>query len=147
VVTDDRYVLDTFAVVALFRGEPAAARVRELLEAGGAGAALLILSLVNYGEVAYITEQRSGSQGLSTLLSVLDQLPIDIIRPDRTQALSAAHMKAAHAMSYADAYAAALAASHQATLVTGDPAFEAVEGQVRVEWLPRHGDSKRARKR
>ena len=44
-------------------------------------------------------------------------------------------IKAGHALSYADAFAAALARSLNAVLITGDPEFRSVESLVRVEWL------------
>ncbi|MGB9890127.1 MAG: PIN domain-containing protein [Anaerolineae bacterium] len=55
--------------------------------------------------------------------------------PDRDLTFAAAHVKAYHSISYADAFAAALARKHDATLVTGDPEFQKVEGLIRIEWL------------
>ncbi len=40
----------------------------------------------------------------------------------------------------ADAFAAALARRHNATLMTGDPEFQKVEGLIRVEWLAGRGE-------
>ena len=48
----------------------------------------------------------------------------------------AAKMKAKHGMSYAGCFAAALAKLRHAELVTGDPEFKEVEGEVKVVWLP-----------
>lgn len=48
---------------------------------------------------------------------------------------AATHLKARHPISYADAFAAALAQLESATLVTGDREFEAVQGVIRIEWL------------
>ena len=49
--------------------------------------------------------------------------------------LAAAHLKAQHPISYADAFVVALAQQMQATLLTGDPEFSQVESLVAVEWL------------
>jgi predicted nucleic acid-binding protein len=38
-------------------------------------------------------------------------------------------------MSYADAFAAALAHTRGVELVTGDPEFLAVEGEIKIRWL------------
>ena len=38
-------------------------------------------------------------------------------------------------LAYADAFAAALARLRKAELVTGDPDFKAVEGEIRIGWL------------
>jgi predicted nucleic acid-binding protein len=49
--------------------------------------------------------------------------------------LDAAHIKANHALSYADAFAVAAAIRESATILTGDPEFETVESLVKIEWL------------
>ena len=61
-----------------------------------------------------------------------------VVEADRKLALAAAHVKAHHAISYADAFAVALAQSRQATLLTGDPEFRKVENLVAIDWLPPH---------
>ena len=38
-------------------------------------------------------------------------------------------------MSYADCFAAALAKLRSAELITGDPEFKAVEGEIKIGWL------------
>ncbi|MEW5989188.1 MAG: PIN domain-containing protein [Chloroflexota bacterium] len=45
-------------------------------------------------------------------------------------------MKAAYPLSYADAFAAALAQELKATLVTGDPEFRPLIALIAIEWLP-----------
>jgi predicted nucleic acid-binding protein len=49
--------------------------------------------------------------------------------------LAAAHLKANHRLSYADAFAAALAREYNAAVVTGDPEFRALGDKVRLAWL------------
>jgi ribonuclease VapC len=51
--------------------------------------------------------------------------------------VTAAHIKARHPVSYADAFAVALAQEYGATVVTGDPEVRAVESLINVDWLPR----------
>jgi predicted nucleic acid-binding protein len=43
-----------------------------------------------------------------------------------------------HAISYADAFAAATALSQKATLLTGDPELKSIRGLFEVEGLTRH---------
>jgi ribonuclease VapC len=64
-------------------------------------------------------------------------MPIDIVgvADDLTLALQAAIFKATHKMAYADCFAAALAKTKNAELVTGDREFKAVDKEVRVQWL------------
>jgi len=49
---------------------------------------------------------------------------------------TAAHLKAHHSISYADAFALALAQQEQAILLTGDPEFQQVASLAAIEWLP-----------
>jgi len=49
--------------------------------------------------------------------------------------LAAAHIKAHYPLSYADAFAVALAQELDATVVTGDPEFKTAESLVPVLWL------------
>lgn len=46
---------------------------------------------------------------------------LDLDLPSEHRVLAAATIKADHPMAYADAFAAATAAAHDATLLTGDP--------------------------
>ena len=49
--------------------------------------------------------------------------------------LQAAGDKSRHKISYADAFAAALAKQQNAELVTGDRQFRALEGEIKIHWL------------
>jgi ribonuclease VapC len=130
------YVLDSYAVLAYFQDEEGAAQVEGLLREAAAGKASLILSAVNLGEVAYITQRKAGAGGRRKLLSALDVLPVAIVDADRGLALAAAEIKAKHAVSYADCFALALARRSGGTVVTGDPEFKKAEGVAPVHWLP-----------
>lgn len=130
------YVLDSFALLAYLEGEVGMARVREVL----AGAMHTIhLSLINLGEVLYITERERGLVEAQRALAAIDQLPLQIVPVSRPTVLAAAHVKARYPLSYADAFAVVTAREHRGTLITGDPEIRSVErdGIVRVEWLPR----------
>ena len=130
------FVLDSFALLAYFEAEPAAARVKEVLVQAASGRATVVLSTVNFGEVVYITERERGLATAQTVIGALDQLPITLVDADRDLALAAAHVKAHHSVAYADAYAIALAEQNVGVVLTGDPEFKAVEHLVAVEWLP-----------
>jgi uncharacterized protein len=47
------------------------------------------------------------------------------------------YKKAHHRLSYADAFVAASAQRNGAALLTGDPEFRALEGELHIEWLKR----------
>jgi len=129
------YVLDAFALLAYLRGEPGAERVRDLLLRARSGEARLYLCLVNYGEVLYISERQGGRPAAEEAIRIIDHLPLETVLADRDLTFAAAHLKARYPISYADAFAAALAQKLSATLVTGDPEFRKVEALVEIEWL------------
>jgi predicted nucleic acid-binding protein len=56
---------------------------------------------------------------------------------DEELLLTATGLKARHPISYADAFAAALAMINNCPLMTGDPEFRALEKQdiINIEWL------------
>ena len=130
------YVLDSFALLAFFQDEPGGRRVKAIFGQALKKRAEILSTVVNYGEVVYITEREQGLRVAQKLIAVIDQLPLGLVDVDRRLALAAAHLKAQHALSYADAFAVALAQDRQATVLTADPEFRAVEALVAIEWLP-----------
>jgi predicted nucleic acid-binding protein len=62
-------------------------------------------------------------------------MPIEIVPADLYQTQQAAIYKATHKMSYADCFAAALAKSKNAELLTGDPEFKEMEKEIKIAWL------------
>jgi predicted nucleic acid-binding protein len=128
-------VLDSFALLAFFRGEPGAQRVAGLLEAAEHGEPQLAMSVVNLAEVIYRTERERGLQRAQEALAKVLEYPIELFDVDLELALAAAHIKASHSVALADCFAAALAQRLGAAVLTGDPDFQRLEGAVAVEWL------------
>jgi ribonuclease VapC len=128
-------VLDSFALLAYFFGEPAASRVRDILREASMGNASLILTTVNLAEVAYRLERAWGEDRMLEALALIDSYPIQIVEIDRELALAAARFKASHSIALADCLAAALAQRLGAAVLTGDPDFQRLAGAVAVEWL------------
>jgi predicted nucleic acid-binding protein len=138
---NERFVLDGFAVLALLGGEPGGEVVAKLLRRAQEKEARVLMTWVNAGEVAHIVERRFGAERLRAALAVMEATALEITPVGRELALTAAHIKAGHAIAYADALAAALAQHIAATLVTGDPEFRLLEGVLDIQWLPqREGD-------
>jgi predicted nucleic acid-binding protein len=90
---------------------------------------------VNYGEVYYITMRECGREKADEIERIVRTLPIEIVEADWSLTREAARMKAVHKMSYADCFAAALAKIRRGEVVTGDREFEAIEDEIRVEWI------------
>jgi ribonuclease VapC len=129
------YVLDSYAILAYLEGEPGADLVADLLRRT-VQEAVLFMSLINFGEIAYIAERERGTQQAKAILQDIRRLPILLGGVNEQRVLAAAHIKAHYPLSYADAFAVALAQELDATVVTGDPEFKTVESLVPVLWLP-----------
>ena len=133
------YALDSFALLAYLEGETGKPRVKGLMSGAQSGKCSLYLSIINLGEVLYITEREQSLIQAQRVLAAIDQLPLHIVPATRAAVLAAAHIKARYPISYADAFAVAVARDCRCILLTGDPEFRsvAVDGFIAVEWLPR----------
>jgi ribonuclease VapC len=129
------YVLDSFALLAYLQDEPVAARIEQLLDHANKEKCRLFLSIINLGELLYITERRGGVAKAQDALALVQQLPIQVIPADEQLVFAAAHITANHPLSFADAFVVALAIQENASILTGDPEFRSVESLVTVEWL------------
>jgi ribonuclease VapC len=130
----ERYVLDSFALLALLGGEAGGAEVVGLLRQAQQGTAVS-MAWINAGEVAYIVERRWGRERVYEVLAFLEATGTELVPVGQELALEAAHIKAGHTLSYADAFAAALALIREATLVTGDPELKPLEGRLSIRWI------------
>lgn len=129
------YVLDSFALLAYLQDEPVAARIEKLLDNAEKVKCQLFLSIINLGELLYITERRGGVAKAQDALALIRQLPIQVVPADEQTVFAAAHIKANHILSYADAFVVAVAMQENASILTADPEFQSVESIVTVEWL------------
>jgi predicted nucleic acid-binding protein len=125
-------VLDSFALLAYLQDEPGAQIVQDVLTDKDAE---ISLCTVNLGEAYYIVYREQGEAEAERVLLVIEQLPIQEVVPDRGLILRAARIKASFAISYADAFVAALAEEVQGTVVTGDPEFKQFS-HLPIQWLP-----------
>lgn len=129
------YVMDSYALLAYLNGEAGQTRVQEILTVALSDEAEVFLGMINLGEILYIVERRRGLTQAQRTLTLIESLPLTICDTTRALVLDAAHIKAGHSISYADAFVAALAQSENAIVVTGDPEFQFVTELVRIEWL------------
>ncbi len=123
-------VLDAHALMVLFNDGPGAKEVEKILIKAESGSPKLLMSVVNWGEI-YYSILRGASQemaeakaheiaGMQIELVPVDTRDLELVR-------QAAVFKATRKMSYADCFAAALAKTRNAELVTGDSEFKVVE--------------------
>ena len=62
-------------------------------------------------------------------------LPVIALDNSLENVIAAARIKAVHALSYADCFAAATAIREQAPLVTGDPEFKKLGKVLPIDWI------------
>ncbi len=132
IVSPDRYLLDTSALLTLIEDEAGADRIEHLLTHEP-----VILPWPVLLEAYYITQQERGQAEADRRYALIRQLPVTILWDmDEPTLLTAARLKAAYRISLADALIAAFAIQHDAILVHKDPEFEALADQVVLEALP-----------
>ena len=130
-------VLDSWALIAFFEDESAAEQVERILAEAVADRHKLLLGVVNWGEIYYNTMREVSQAAAEQQARDIAALPIEIagVSDDLALARQAAIFKATRKMSYADCFAAALAKTRNAELLTGDPEFRQVEREVKIGWL------------
>jgi ribonuclease VapC len=129
------YVLDSFAFIAYLENEPAAARIEKILRDAEEGKCLAYISIINLGEIIYTIEKKYGLPKAQDVLALVQKMPIEILPADDQTVLAAAHIKANHALSYADAFVVVAAQKFNGVIMTGDPEFEEVTELAKIEWL------------
>jgi len=131
-------VLDSWALIAFFEDESAAEQVENLLVKAEAGTHKLLLCVVNWGEIYSNTMREVSQEAAEQKATEMAGLPIEIVGVDDKNldlVRQAAIYKATRKLSYADAFAAALAKIRNAELVTGDLEFKEVEDEIKIGWL------------
>ena len=128
-------VLDSYSLIAYIEGEAGKDTMIDIFRSARDSGKTLLLSVVNWGEVYYITLREAGRERADEVAHLISTLPIQIVPADLELARQAAIFKSGKKMSYADCFAAALAKQRKAELVTGDKEFKQVEGEVKLLWL------------
>lgn len=130
-----RYVLDSYSLIAYAEGERGAKEVAEIFKDSLLGKAEIFLCVINWGEMYYIALREGGKERAELYRNIFARYPISVVEANKELTLQAAQYKAFHKMSYADAFAAALAKNRKAVLVTGDKEFKSLESEIKVNWI------------
>ena len=130
------FLLDTSAWLTWSQDEPGADEVETYFEEAMDGEATLHSSFVSLTELEYITAQKFGADKARELLESVEDKPVRWHQSDRALCGEAAKLKAAHKVSFADAFVAATAQRFNATLVHKDPEFDALKGVIKLHGLP-----------
>ncbi len=131
------YALDASAVVDYVQSGPGSDKIEQLLAGAFRQQLLLYISVLNLGEVFYLTWQRTGEESARQTVAKLSRLPVQIIPVDLSQSLRAGQLKALHNIPYVDCIAAAVAMERNATLVTSDRHFEKLGRHFPILWITR----------
>ena len=108
-------VLDSWALLAYLKDEPAAGRIESEWLGGGAA-----ISSINLGEVLYIRTRATGAKSAQADVETIRRR-LSVIDPDWPMVVAAAAIKAEGGLSYADAFCLATALHLDVPLWTGDP--------------------------
>jgi predicted nucleic acid-binding protein len=128
-------VLDASALLAMLFGEPGMEEMRTLFHKAANADKPLLIAAVNWAEVLNRVTRRQGATGREAAKVLASSGAIEIVVVDADLAESAAAYKAADLLGLADAFAAALAKSRKAELVTADLEFKSVEKEIKILWL------------
>ena len=127
-------VFDSWAILAYAQDEPAADQVENLL-VDSARLNNGWISSMNLGEVWYTLARRRSRDLADQQLATLAEIGLTRVDIDWPMVMQAASYKSRHKISYADAFAAALAKQRNADLVTGDPEFRTLASEISIHWL------------
>jgi PIN domain nuclease of toxin-antitoxin system len=127
-------ILDSYALIAFFEDEPGADYVRSLILDAEAGQVELAMSVVNLGEVWYTVARAISPEQADAIHSEIVGMSIEIVDANWEITHQAAVYKSKGGLSYADCFTAALGKLRQAEVVTGDPEFEKLAGEIKIVW-------------
>ena len=68
-------------------------------------------------------------------LALIQEMPVEVLPADDQTVLAAAHLKANHPISYADAFVIVAAQKLDGIVMTGDSEFYDVTELAKIEWL------------
>ncbi|MDP8979864.1 MAG: PIN domain-containing protein [Acidobacteriota bacterium] len=131
----ERKVIDSWALLAWLLNQSAAAKVEVFLQEADAANLQLRMSWINAGEVYYISAKRLGPHLAEEFLKRLPSLPVRMVVPTESDIISAARLKGSRRLSYADAFAAALAIREGCSLITGDPELAGLNDLLPIDWI------------
>jgi predicted nucleic acid-binding protein len=129
------YVLDTWAVIAYLEDEPSGEQIEDLIATAHEEQIPIYMSVINVGEVWYTMAREISGDEANASVKTLRDLRIQFENADWEITQEAARFKSQHKMSYADAFAAALAKTRKADLITGDNEFKPLDGEIKISWV------------
>jgi predicted nucleic acid-binding protein len=122
------YVLDACALIAFLKKEDGKEKIRDILQEAENETASVYMCIANLIEVNYRFIRILGKEGAAVILNQIYDLPIQIIDPINKQVFDeASRLKAAYAISLADAIGLGTAINQGGIFVTADGEMKPVE--------------------
>jgi predicted nucleic acid-binding protein len=130
-------LLDSWPVLEWLKGrQPAARAFSKLIDGAFANEGSFAMSRMNYGEVLYTIKKDFPKDRVDAALQAFLDIPIYFHSIDDLLVDEAAQLKSTNTISYADAFAAALAMRLNVPLVTGDREFLVLQSTgLRLLWV------------
>jgi ribonuclease VapC len=129
------YVLDSWAVIAYLEDEPSGEQIDDLIATAHEEQIPIYMSVINVGEVWYTFAREISEEEADVSVKTLRDLRIQFEDADWEITQEAARFKSKNKISYADAFAAALAKIKKADLITGDNEFKPLDGEIKISWV------------
>ncbi len=130
------YVLDASALLRYLDKEEGAPRVAQILKGQFAGHNRVMISAVNWGEVAGVLNKRHGYAAVEIALPRLLSFGIEVVPETAERAVRSGLIKTRKNIPYADAFGVELASdSSDHVLVTADFDVEPARQDVVIEFL------------
>jgi predicted nucleic acid-binding protein len=135
------YVIDTSALLTLFKDEDGAQEVEDILDVCEAGRSVAYVPFMSLMELEYATLREKGHRVADRALAMVQAWPVERVESSPEWRRKAAWVKSQVSLSTADAWNAALALMLDAELVHKDPEFDQVPGlkHRRLPYKPRGG--------
>lgn len=128
-------VLDAYALMVYLEKESGYEKIKDFFARAAETGKKLLMSTVNWGEVFYILIRDYGIEEAENIQRAIETFPIEFVSADLELTKQAAHFKAAHKISHADCFAAALAKLNKGEVITGDKEFKLLENEVKIAWI------------
>lgn len=132
----ETFVFDTSAFIALDEREPGAAEVEAILSRAWLGEVEVHASFATLTELEYIRTQERDAQQATELPAFAKSQPVKWHHTGDALCSEAARLKAAHKVSFADAFVAATAKRLNAALIHKEPEFDALKDVIKLQALP-----------
>jgi predicted nucleic acid-binding protein len=132
------YVFDASAILRYLDDEAGAERVEAIINDYLDGTCQVVVSAVNWGEVATKLAQRYNKQQFEAVFAELQVLGLEVIPVTASRAIASGLFKAQKKIPYADAFGVELTASiPNSVLVTADFDVKPAAGDIKIEFLPK----------